>query len=876
MKRAGERWEQISRVFDAARQLPADVRATFLDETCPDPEVRREVASLLRAHQALADDAGRDFLHRLDPERASALLSSAQTGAMDPDDLHAGQLLGRYRIVRRMGQGGMGVVYLARDPRLGRPVALKLLPRHMDLDPAARERFEREARAASSLDHPNIATIYEVGAGPDGRLFIAMAFYDGETLRQKLKRGPLPVDTTRALAVQIAEGLAAAHRQGIVHRDVKPGNVFVSESGLVKILDFGIARIAGAELTRTGATPGTVAYMSPEQTRSDVPEPGSDVWALGVTLYEMLAGRRPFRAQGEQALIFAIRNDHPKPLSEVRSGIPPELARIVERCLRKDPAHRYQNAGELLADLRSVGKEPVAATGSRVRVGHVSVAGLAVLLLVGSLGLWSRVESEDARADPRPHVLATPRPAPAAVGDPIAVLPLLNQSPDPDDAYLADALTGELIGRLARVPGLSVIQRTSVVSGFGPGSPGGDAAEAGRALGAGAILSGVLTKTTDRVRLSLHLERVGDRERLWSGEYNVAMGDLAAVQDEIAGELVALLGLDGAPAQPARGDGAGLERTEAYTEYLKGRFFLGKHDERSFAVARDHFQAALNLDPTFAQAWSGLSDAYDQLASLLGLPPGEAYPRARAAAERALALDPDLAGAHASLAAALATHYWDSEAAERHFRRALELDPSSARAAGAYAKYLRNQGRLDEAMVHARRAQELDPLSAAGHIEEGIIHYLAGRHDASIAKHRQLLAAAPEFTYALNGIALSYAQQGRYEDALEALERSSSHEDHVNTHAVRGVVYAMAGRQSDARRTLAILEELARDQPVSGFHTAAIQVTLGDHDRALELLEEGVRERAPYLRLLKVEPIFAPLRGDPRFTDLLRRVGLES
>jgi tetratricopeptide (TPR) repeat protein len=726
MSPAEERWQRVGELFDEARQRPPAQWWDVLQAACPDDSVRAEVEALLRAHAALQGPVGREFLEGLDADRAARLLTWGHDHVSpEADELSPGESIGRYRIVRRVGAGGMGVVYLANDPRLDRPAAVKLLPPHLTLDPAARRRFEEEARAASALDHPHIATVYEVGDAPGGRLYIAMAYYEGETLREALDRGPLPIRGVLELGAQIASALAAAHRHGIVHRDVKPANVVVTEEGVAKLVDFGVAKAAGRALTRTGALPGTVAYMSPEQTAGDVVDPRTDVWAMGVMLYEMLAGRHPFVADGEQALIHRIRHDEPTALERARPGVPPELATLVSRCLSKPAAERYPDAGALLGALRAV--DAGAAVHTRQPWRHALVIPVLVVFALAAGGVMVRWSALPVSRDVAP---------PGAVAD--------------------------------RAP----------------------------------------------------------------------------------------------------------ERADAYTEYLRGRYFLGKRDEHSFGAARDHFRRALDLDPTFARAWSGLAEAYNRLGGLSGLPQGEAYPRARAAAEHALAIDPDLADAHASLATALASYYWDADAAGRHLRRALDLDPSAATAYEAYARHLRNLGRFNEALVEARAAQELDPLSSSAHIEEAIIHYVAGRHDQAIAKFQRLLAAAPHVVYAHHGLALNYAQQRRYDEALAALDRVQP--PHVSTTAIRGVVHAMAGQQAEARRMLAVLHELAREQPVSVFHKAAIHARLGEHDRALALLEEGAAARDPYLLLLKVEPIFESLRPLPRFQAVLDLAGLSS
>lgn len=866
-----EIWEQARVIFDTARGLPEKRRESYLREACTDPALREELRSLLQAHVSLETGSGQHFLDSLDSERAAALLASGKE-PVDPaesEELRPGQMLGRYRIERRLGRGGMGVVYLAHDPRLNRPVAIKLLPRYLSLDDTARRRLEAEARAASALDHPSIVTIYEIGEAEGGQVFIAMAYYEGETLRRRLERGPLPVAEALALAARIAEGLAAAHAQGIVHRDVKPGNILVTPDGSVRIVDFGIARAAGSAPTRTGAALGTVAYMSPEQTRGEAVAPGTDVWSLGVTLYEMLTGQRPFRAENEQALVYAIRHDEPEPLQQVRPEVPDAAAGIVERCLRKEPAERYQDAGALLDDLRAPETLPAGFRGlsawRRSVVRYAGAVGIAGAMLLAGIVLWQRAQDAETGAG-RPAATLAP------VSNRLAVLPLDNFSPDPEDAYLADGLTEQLISRLSRLSGLQVIARTSVMRYRGTDA---GIADIGRELDVGAVLEGSVRKSDDRVRITVQLIDVTSQEHLWSEDYDARLVDVLALQQQIAERVAEALQLKlgtGEHRVLAKRD---TQIPDAYTEYMMGRYFLGKLDRASFLQARDHFQRALDLDPLFPQAWSSLADAYNHLTSVQAMRALDLSPRARAAAERALELDPDLAEAHAALALVLSMHYWDSASAERHFLRALELDPSYAMARRNYATHLRNLGRFDEALVQARKAQELDPLSVFPRLEEGIILFVARRYDEVIAHCLSLLGVNPNSPLAHLLLAKAYAATARFEEALATLQKGDPDATRPGHQATLGYIYGLMGRQDDARQMLQALDTQPIRESVTGFHKSVIHIALCEHDQALDLLEQAAEERTWLTRLLGVEPIFDPLRNEPRFRALLQRVGLE-
>lgn len=852
--------DRLGELFEQALTLSAADRAAFLDETCPgDPELRTELHSLLTSYE----DAP-DFLEGV-PEKlvSQALATLAKTPLEEPVPDRIGD---RYEILERLADGGMGVVYKARDLRLDRLVALKFLPPHLTADEKARARLLAEAKATSALDHPNIAVVHEIDETEAGRPFISMAFYRGKTLGERLQHGPLPVREAVAVTRQIATALTAAHRAGIVHRDVKPSNVMITADGVVKLVDFGIAKAAGIDLTREETRIGTVAYMSPEQTSGQAADARSDLWSLGAVIYEMLTGVRPFQAESEQALIYRIRHDEPEPIDRLRPGVSSQLTRVVETCLQKDPGDRYGSAEALIADLERVERGPeMPRKAVRPRRGMLLSGGaIAVLAIFGAFlytqGQWP---GRDAPPSTEAATAGTVR---------LAVLPLAGYGLDSEDAHLADALTEELITRLSKLSGLRVIARSSAMSYKGSDK---GVAEIGRELRVGRILEGSVRKAGDRLRISMHLVDPERQEPLWAEDYDAEMKDVLAVQSEIAERVAEALHVQIQAGERGRLASYGTISPEAYELYLRGRYFVEKWDEPSARKALVSFRQALDSDPTYAHAWSGLAEAYHTLASVSALPANDAYPRARAAAERALDLDEELAQAHGALGVALSFYYWNPLAAEQHFRRAIELDPSYAAGHRLYAEYLRNQGRFDEAMVEIESAQALDPLSPRHEIEEGTILYVAGRYDEAIQRFQRLLDANPNYRFAHFTIALTMVQQGRYEEALATLQELDPEGRAPDARSLAGYIYAVTGQPAEARMMLASLNDSSHVLEVSPWFSAVVHIGLGEKDRALDLLWEAYQDRMLLLQILKVEPLFDPLRSEPRFQVLLKEVGLE-
>ncbi|MBI4469007.1 MAG: protein kinase [Acidobacteria bacterium] len=869
-----ERWQRINAVLAGALDRDPGTRAGFIQEACAgDEELRRDIETLLESHLAAMS-----FIESPAIELAAPILAD------DDGTFEVGASIGPYGVKSQIGAGGMGEVYLAWDAKLGRNVALKLLPGEFGNYAPRVHRFQQEARAASGLNHPNIITIHDIGQ-VDGRHYIAMEHVEGETLRQHLTGGNMQVQESIDIAVQVASALAAAHQAGIVHRDVKPENIMVRPDGYVKVLDFGLAKLIGShpidpggasQPTATvgdassrrstlepGSDPGTLMgtaqYMSPEQAQARAADHRTDIFSFGVLLYEMLTGQQPFARNSRAETLDAITRFDPVSPTQFNTLIPSELDQIVVKCLQKDSDLRYSTAEELLVDLKRV-KRNLESAATRAEGGideqrtsrrRVLRAAVIVGLLVGvGAGLKTFFSGE-------------------APIESLAILPLVNESSDPDTQYLSDGITERLINGLSQLPRLRVIPRDSVFELTGQG---GDARSAVKKLGVQAVLTGRIAQRGDELVISLELVDARNNRQLWGERYNGKLSALLTSQADISADILEKLRLSLSSEEAKQVAKLYTQNSEAYRLYLQGRYIFNNAALTGGRRAKsiEYYEKAIQIDPNFALAYSGLADAHLFQNLSNRVPPSEAMPKAKAAALKALDLDDRLAEAHTSLGNILMVWDWDFPGAERELKRALELNPNNPWAHRTYAIYLGYVlGRPEEAVERMRKAVELDPISLGMNNGLGVLLYLfTRRYDEAIEQFQKTLEFYPNRDGAHHEMGKAYALKGAYEQALAEFKKSKSGE-------VPGWVYALMGREAEARKAIAKLEEDSRHGYSSPLNIAAIYACLGDRDRAFKWLEKVYEERGRLLQALNLDQRFDKVRDDPRFADLRRRMGLK-
>jgi serine/threonine protein kinase/tetratricopeptide (TPR) repeat protein len=787
------------------------------------------------------------------------------------------ETISHFHVIEKLGAGGMGVVYKAVDIRLDRPVALKFLPDNMVQDSQALERFRREARAASALNHPGICTIYDIGE-KDGRGFIAMEFIDGETLRSHIRGKALPLEEMLKLGIQIAEALDAAHAEGIIHRDIKPANIFVTKRGQAKVLDFGLAKLVPKGIGRAGADfggevpdatsivgiiSGTPSYMSPEQIRGDNLDPRTDIFSLGLLLYEMATGRQAFSGGTGGIIIEAVLTRSPVPARSINPGIPARLEEIIDKTLHKDRDQRYQRAADVCTDLQRLERDT--GSGWRAAEEDAETALISTASHLHSTGEQSARTSTTQRGALRPERVSK-------IIDSLAVLSFENASRDPEHEYLSDGIAGSLINILATVPKLRVMAQSTIFRYKGRRI---DPQAVGRELNVRAVLTGRIMQSGGSLRIGTELVDVATGSQLWGAQYDRKPGDIFAIQDEISEEISGKLRLKLTRAERKRLIKRQTDDAAAYQLYLKGRHHWNRWTEDGFYKAIEYFQQAVEKDPGYALAYTGLADSYVLLGWNSYLPPKDAYPKGKTAAMEALRIDPDLGEAHTSLAAVLWLHDWQWQEAQTEFKRSLALNPAHPTASHWYAEYLMTMGRHEEVIARMKNSQELDPLSLIINVAIGWAFYMAQRYDDAIEQLRRTVELDPNYpvTYWILGLLLR--KQGCYEPAIAEGEKGvklSGGSPLMS--AALAQTFATAGRRNEAIHILDDLTNLAKQKYVAPYFFAGIHIGLGEDDRAIEYLEKSYEEHSHWLIYLHIDPSMERLRSSPRFQDLLRRVGL--
>lgn len=891
-----ERWQKVKGLFDAVVELSPDERKSFLNQSCGnDVELRREVESLLES-----SEEAKSFME------SPAVAEMADVIEGKSKKLEAGKSFAHYEIINQIGVGGMGEIYLANDKKLERKVAIKILNEKFAKHQSNLERFTKEAKAASALNHPNILVIHEIGESENAH-FIVTEFVEGETLRQILNGKNLKVSETLDITIQIANALVAAHIAKIVHRDIKPENIIIRPDGFVKILDFGIAKLVEQKAigfedetvnqneTAKGIILGTVNYMSPEQAKGEKIDERTDIFSFGVVLYEMIAGRTPFAGDSTSETFANLINFEPQPLSRFSSNVPDELDQIVAKTLHKNKDKRYQTMKVLLADLKDLREnlvfdeklerslpsgENATAKLPMVTVGKINqtsetnnnfiqrikrdkslaAVGLAILLIsVFSFGyyFWSSGNST-----------SIPRGKKS-----LAVLPFINASQDPNAEYLSDGITESVINNLSQISNLTVMSRNSA---FRFKNNQADNKSIASQLDVENLITGDIKQVGDKFIINVRLINGNDDSQIWGSQYIKNSGDLIAAQNEIAQSVATNLRLKLSDSEQQRLGKNYTANPEAYQLYLKGRYHYFKLIEPEIRKSIDFYEQAIAVDPNYALAFAGISDAYRTF-PLAGwnMASKTAFPLAKAAAKKALEIDPDLAEAHIALGSIEFFFDWDWSESENELKKAIELAPNNSEAHRFYAHMLSNTGRHDEAVAEGKRARELDPFSLITNALEGQFLFYARRDTEAIDQIKKTLEIEPNFWIAHNALGRVYLRQERFEEAIAEFTKAKELSGSIAPIMQLGFSLAKSGRHEQAQATLAELKSLAIQNYVPAYYFAMLYHGLGEREESLNYLEKSFAEREVQLTFLKVDTHWDDLRREPRFQEIMRRVGLD-
>ncbi len=762
-------------------------------------------------------------------------------------------------------------MYRAQDARLGRDVAIKVLPDQLTSNPEALRRFEREGKALAALSHPNVLTVFDVGTD-QGVSFVVMELLEGETLRSRMGHSALPWEKALEIAVPIAEGLSAAHSKGIVHRDLKPENIILTTDGRIKILDFGLARqvplFSEQELTEAPTksqelesvtVSGTVPYMSPEQVSGKSVDARSDIFSFGCVLYEMLTGNRPFSRDSAAETIAAILKENPISLHDSGKQIPSSLEQVIAHCLEKNPEQRFQSARDLAFALKSVSRDsgttevarPKNVRRTPLRLGIWMIAALVLLLIGASLYLFIRSDR--------------------AIGS-IAILPFVNTEANPDTEYLSDGITDTLINNLSQVPKLRVMAHGTVFSYKGKEV---DPRQVGEDLKVNAVVMGSILQQGDALLIKANLVNVVDGSQLWGEQYKRGIAEIQTVEEEISKEIAGKLRLKLTGEEEKRLTRRHTENTEAYQLFLKGRYHWNRFTEQDLKKAIEYFNQAIAKDPSYALAYSGLAESYGVLA-VQYWPPREAMPKAKAAALKALEIDETLGEAHSCLGGITLFYDWDWVSSEREFKRSIELNPNNGTAHQLYSYYFEAMGQPEQAITEMKRAMEIDPLSVSINADLAVAYNLARQYDLAISQFQKTIELEPHWGLAYAQLGSVYLQKGMIKEAIHEMQKAEPLEQSAEVIGRAGHAFAVAGNRKEAEKRLEKLRKFSKEKYVPPFGAAFIYMGLGDKDQAFEWLEKAYAERSGWLIWINADPLFDSIRSDPRFADLLRRMRLPS